>query len=102
MINTVYFSFDDKYILTSSDDGSSRLWDLEGNVINVYKGHNGNVQDAEFSPDGKYVLTASSDGTARIWPLFVEDVLHKINKKKKRGNVWEMTDEDRRAFGIIE
>ncbi len=102
MINAVHFSLNDKYILTSSDDGSARLWDLEGNEINIYKGHDGNVQCAEFSPDGKYILTSSSDGTARIWPLLVKDVLRKINKKKEFRNVWQMTDEDKKAFGIYD
>ena len=102
MVNTVRFSPDDKYILTSSDDGTARLWDLRGNEINIYKGHNAAVQDAVFSPDGRYVYTCSADGTTRIWPLLVENVLSKINKKKERGNVWQMTDEDKRVFGIID
>ncbi len=100
MINTVKFSSKDEYLLTSSDEGTARLWDLNGNTVNIYKGHYGSVQDAKFSPDGKSVLTSSSDGTARIWPLLVKQVLRKINVKKTRGDVWEMTEEDKRAFNI--
>jgi len=101
MINTVYFSSDDKYILTSCDDATARLWNLDGNQVNVYKGHNGGIQDAKFSPDEKFVLTASSDGTARIWPLLVKDALYDVNEVKICGDVWEMTEEDKIAFGII-
>ena len=45
-------------------------------------------------PDSNLIVWSDSDTH--------EDVLQKININKERGDVWEMTDEDRRAFGIIE
>ena len=68
-VSSVDFSPDGKIILTGSYDKTARLWDLQGNVLQVYKGHEDNVFSVAFSPDGKSILTGSVDKTARIWDL---------------------------------
>jgi WD40 repeat protein/serine/threonine protein kinase len=69
LLKTAVFSPDEQRILTASEDGTARLWDLAGNQLAVFKGHDGNVLQARFSLDGQRVLTASQDGTARLWDL---------------------------------
>ena len=70
----VAFSPDGQRILTTSGDGTARLWDLQGNSLAVFKGHANAVPYASFGPDGRQIITASRDHTARIWedigPLF--------------------------------
>jgi WD40 repeat protein len=39
---------------------------LNGNLV-YFKGHSGEINQAEFSSDGKYILTGSEDGTAKLW-----------------------------------
>ena len=60
------------------------------------------INTVKFSKDGKYVLTASDDNTARIIPWRVEDVLHKINVEKVRGEVWQISEEDKKLYGIFD
>lgn len=55
-------------ILTASSDGTAKLWDLEGNMIQDFQ-VGGIVWSAAFSHDGQQVLTAGSDGKARLWDL---------------------------------
>jgi WD40 repeat protein len=66
-IMSVAFSPDGKKILTGSQDSTARLCDLQGNLLQVFKGHQGMITSVSFSPDGKTVLTGSIDKTARLW-----------------------------------
>ncbi len=63
------FSPDGARVLTASDDGTARLWGLDGKPRATLKGHTGPVNSAVFAPDGKRILTASYDHTARLWDL---------------------------------
>jgi transcription initiation factor TFIID subunit 5 len=62
------FSADQRWLLSSSEDGTARLWNVEtGTNIVVYKGHQYAVWDVSFSPIDYLFATASHDRTARIW-----------------------------------
>ena len=56
-------------LLSSSQDGTVRLWSLDtySNLV-VYRGHSKDpVWDVEWGPMGVYFATASRDRTARLW-----------------------------------
>ena len=60
------FSPSGEKVLTASEDGTARTWDLEGRQVAVFR-HEGAVRAARFSSDGGIVVTASADGTAGLW-----------------------------------
>ncbi len=61
--------------LTASGDpvilaaGNARLWDINGNLLAILKGHKARVNSVAFDHNGALAVTASDDGTARIWQL---------------------------------
>ena len=67
-VNCAVFSKDGGHVLTASDDGTARIWDLsKKDTFVVLKGHEGGVLCGAFSPDGKWAVTGGTDDTARIW-----------------------------------
>jgi WD40 repeat protein len=56
------------HLLSSSQDGSVRLWSIDTwqNVV-VYKGHADPIWDVQWAPMGVHFATASRDRTARLW-----------------------------------
>lgn len=54
-------------VVTASEDGTARLWNVETGAELVVFRHDGAVRTARFDPSGERLLTASEDGTARLW-----------------------------------
>uniref|UniRef100_A0A667XD94 Transcription initiation factor TFIID subunit 5 n=1 Tax=Myripristis murdjan TaxID=586833 RepID=A0A667XD94_9TELE len=62
----ISFSPDRNYLLSSSEDGTVRLWSLQTFTCLVgYKGHNYPVWDTQFSPYGYYFVSGGHDRVAR-------------------------------------
>jgi WD40 repeat protein/energy-coupling factor transporter ATP-binding protein EcfA2 len=68
-VTSAAFSPDGSRIVTTSWDGTARVWSLEGEELAVLEGHTDKVFSAAFSPDGSRILTASADEDARVWSL---------------------------------
>jgi WD40 repeat protein len=71
-VQSVKFSPDGKYLLSTSLDNTARLWDVKTGQEareTPFEGHSWFVWDAAFSPDGNQIVTASHDGTAIVWPV---------------------------------
>jgi WD40 repeat protein/transcriptional regulator with XRE-family HTH domain len=67
VVTDIAYSPDGRQVITSSIDGSARLWDAStGRAIRAFSDH-GEVFAAAFSPDGTAVLTGGLDGTAVLW-----------------------------------
>lgn len=68
-VSAVDFSPDSKFIVSSSIDGTVRLWSTElAASLVAYKGHMLSVWDVSFAPEfGHYFASCGADRTARIW-----------------------------------
>ena len=72
-MNSAAFSHDGSRIVTTSLDGTTRIWDAaSAKEIAVLHGHDYTVWSAAFSPDGSRIVTASLDGTTRIWDFHID------------------------------
>jgi|GEM_PF-2181440 len=73
-IESAAFSADGQYILTACGgaDHTVRLWNLQGQIIQILESKHGAFQKASFSNDGKHILTMSYRGVVEIWenPLY--------------------------------
>jgi len=67
-ITELAFMPDGTGLLSSSMDGTARLWPSQASrAPRVFRGHRGPVRFVAPSPDGSRFVTTSADGTARIF-----------------------------------
>ncbi len=87
-IKTVQFDSSGRLLLSSSDDNSVRLWNLDTlQEVFYYGGHANFVEEATFSPDEQHILSASGDGTLRLW-----DVRNGAEIRRFMGHVDQIQD----------
>jgi WD40 repeat protein len=67
---SVAWSPDGRWIATSSEDGSARIWSAQtGDQRFTLLAHQAYVQDVAWSPDATRLVTGSDDGTAKVWSI---------------------------------
>lgn len=60
---------DAQRLVSASQDGSVRAWNLTTGESNVLAGRTGGLTSIDVSDDGDVVVTGSSDSTVRVWNL---------------------------------
>ena len=65
-INSISFSKDGRYILSTSSDQSAKIWDpFNGKIITQLKGSDAPLSNISFfAPEDKFVMTSSNDSSA--------------------------------------
>jgi WD40 repeat protein len=67
-VNSIALSPDGKTVVSGSNDGKMKLWDIEkGMVVAKWTGHTNSVTSACWSAGGDRVVSGSTDGMARVW-----------------------------------
>ncbi|WNG19635.1 WD40 repeat domain-containing serine/threonine-protein kinase [Cystobacter fuscus] len=68
-ITSLRFTPDGRTLVTSSDDGTLRVWSDAHAPGRVLTGHSDEVWGFALSPDGRWLASASNDHTIRLWEL---------------------------------
>lgn len=81
------FSPDGQAIAAANDDKTVKLWNLQGQLLKTFKGHNKEVLEVSFSPNRKILATASYDGTIKLWRI---DGRELKTLRANGGKVWSV------------
>lgn len=68
-VTALAFSAHEDRVVSSSRDGTAKVWDTQTGDVRTFEGHFGEVVDVAISTDGRLLATTSGDGTARVWDL---------------------------------
>lgn len=67
-VSDTVMSSDGLFAVSSSWDGSLRLWDLStGTSLRQFIGHKKDVLSVAFSPDNRQIVSGSRDKTIKLW-----------------------------------
>jgi WD40 repeat protein len=66
-ITSVGYSPDGQRVVSASEDGTARVWDLASGTSVVVDPEAGPLASAVLSPDGATLATAGEDGVIRLW-----------------------------------
>ncbi|KAJ8595416.1 WD40 repeat-like protein, partial [Rhizopogon salebrosus TDB-379] len=76
-VSGVIHLLDGQRIITSSQDGSLRLWNMESGlqIGEDWRDGDSPVRAIALSPDGKQVASGSDDGAVRLWGIDTRKVI---------------------------
>ena len=77
-VNSITFSTDQQYIVTTSNDKRVVLHDKDMKELFTYKGHTDSVLCSTFSLDNKYLFTGARDGKIIIFDVQSEKQLNTL------------------------
>lgn len=77
-VTAVAIQADGKWMVTSSEDGSVKVWDMKtGSIQRNYK-HNCAVNDVVIHPNQGEVISCDNEGNVRIWDLSENTCTHQL------------------------
>lgn len=95
------FSWDDRFLISGSDDYTSRVWDMENiasQKIPLRLNDSGRISTLAISPDGKTLATATIDKTIHLWDMDTHTLSDSACKVVGRN----MTLDEWKQFGFTE
>lgn len=66
-VRAVAFSPNGTLVASGSDDGTARVWSVDGGPEALRLKHPDAVSGVAFSPDGTLIVTGGADGLVRLW-----------------------------------
>lgn len=67
-MNEVDFHPNGRYLISTSNDTTLRIWDLrQGHILYTLYGHEASSNCANFSPCGDYFTTGGGDSVVMVW-----------------------------------
>ena len=81
-VQGVDISPDGRTLITGSDDGMLRLWDIaSGELLKTLDGETDSIREVAFSPNGQTALAGSNDGSLILWDMATGQVRRRLPRQ---------------------
>jgi len=103
-ITALTFSTDDHFLISGSDDGTARIWNMDmllndtSSIPIHLQDQNGGLTALALSPDGKTLATADTAATLQVWNMNVDELMTSACKTVGRN----LTRDEWLQFGFTE
>ncbi|WP_310410213.1 eIF2A-related protein [Chamaesiphon sp. OTE_8_metabat_110] len=89
-IQSAIFTPDGTQIVSSSQDGIVRVWDVwTGNIVRLLRGHDpGLILMVDYNPHSGSIASASEDRTVKVWEAATGNLLHTLAADRQA--VWSV------------
>lgn len=88
-VTSLDFSPNGTQIVTTSYDGTVRVWDWMNNkTLLELKGHEGTIWSVVFSPDGKSIASSGEDKIIRLWDAASGNLIKTFTGHTR--NIWKV------------
>ncbi|GBG30801.1 F-box-like/WD repeat-containing protein TBL1X [Hondaea fermentalgiana] len=74
---------DGQQLASGSYDGTGRIWDVKGDLVQTLSRHKGTIFSIRWNPSGTYLLSGSVDRTAVVWDASSGTVLQVFENHKE-------------------
>jgi len=68
-INAISFSPTQQILASAGEDGTIKIWNIDGSLVRTLPGHTPGATSVSFHPNGKILASAGKDGAIRLWNL---------------------------------
>ncbi|OMJ95955.1 hypothetical protein SteCoe_509 [Stentor coeruleus] len=104
IISSLYFSYDLKYIVSTSDDNQFKVWNLQEQCLDYsITGHSDTVNIAVFGSDSNFIISGSNDKTIKVWGLEkdIEDQKTIIKLKNEKIPIKKIIPCPKRKYALL-
>ena len=103
LIKSVALTADCKRAVTSSEDATVQVWDLEGKgPPHVLKGHKHKINSVSMSADGRRAISGSDDGAIMVWDFVNNEPPRVLKRVSSRVTAVALTADGRSAVFAAE
>ncbi|ODV61270.1 TOR complex subunit LST8 [Ascoidea rubescens DSM 1968] len=90
-INSISFATDNQWMVSASDDGTIKVWDIRSNKIESDCNNGSPINDLSFNRSSSEAITCDQEGRVKIWDIGMKRAVHVLEPGNEHVNLLSVT-----------